>query len=89
MSSRFDLDLVEGAARRLLRFYALCGIAFAAHASGAATDDCRVPTSAPAVVVKQVIDGDTVRLADGRSLRLFGVNTPELGRRGGSAPLMA
>ncbi len=32
--------------------------------------------------VKTVHDGDTVRLADGRSVRLVGINTPELGRDG-------
>lgn len=34
------------------------------------------------VLVEYVHDGDTVRLADGRSLRLIGINTPELGRDG-------
>ncbi|MDE2088499.1 MAG: thermonuclease family protein [Gammaproteobacteria bacterium] len=29
-----------------------------------------------------VYDGDTVRLADGRKLRLIGIDTPELGRNG-------
>lgn len=32
--------------------------------------------------VEHVYDGDTVRLADGRKVRLIGVNTPELGREG-------
>ncbi|WP_212629129.1 thermonuclease family protein [Pseudomonas sp. KB-10] len=36
------------------------------------------------VVVRQVVDGDTVRLVDGRSIRLIGINTPELGRKGRS-----
>ena len=36
------------------------------------------------VAVRQVIDGDTVRLADGRSVRLIGINAPELGRKGRS-----
>lgn len=36
------------------------------------------------VAVRQVVDGDTVRLADGRSIRLIGINTPELGRKGRS-----
>lgn len=34
------------------------------------------------VVVNHVYDGDTVKLADGRKVRLIGVNTPEIGRRG-------
>lgn len=34
------------------------------------------------VAVAKVLDGDTLRLADGRSVRLIGLNTPELGRKG-------
>lgn len=30
------------------------------------------------VFISQVIDGDTIRLSDGRSIRLIGVDTPEL-----------
>lgn len=47
-----------------------------------------VATTCPAeridtrAVVETVHDGDTVRLADGRSVRLVGINTPELGRDG-------
>ncbi|UYP30037.1 thermonuclease family protein [Pseudomonas sp. Z8(2022)] len=36
------------------------------------------------IAVRQVVDGDTVRLVDGRSIRLIGINTPELGRKGRS-----
>lgn len=36
------------------------------------------------VAVRQVVDGDTVRLVDGRSIRLIGINAPELGRKGRS-----
>lgn len=35
------------------------------------------------VTVAYVYDGDTVRLSDGRKLRLIGVDTPEMGRDGG------
>ncbi len=35
-------------------------------------------------LVAQVIDGDTVRLQDGRLVRFIGLNTPELGRDGRS-----
>lgn len=38
----------------------------------------------PQVAVRQVVDGDTLRLRDGRSVRLIGINTPELGRKGRS-----
>ncbi|WP_288491978.1 thermonuclease family protein [uncultured Pseudomonas sp.] len=37
------------------------------------------------VMVRQVVDGDTLRLVDGRSVRLIGVNAPELGKSGGTA----
>lgn len=37
------------------------------------------------VTVAKVLDGDTLRLADGRSVRLIGVNTPETGRNGRAA----
>ena len=41
------------------------------------------PLSGPLTRVKvaKVIDGDTLRLADGRSVRLIGLNAPELGRK--------
>ena len=32
--------------------------------------------------IAEVFDGDTVRLADGRHVRLIGINTPELGKDG-------
>lgn len=35
--------------------------------------------------VRQVVDGDTLRLVDGRSVRLIGINTPEVGRKGRSS----
>jgi endonuclease YncB( thermonuclease family) len=37
------------------------------------------------VAVDTVIDGDTLRLGDGRSVRLIGLNAPEMGRKGRSA----
>lgn len=37
------------------------------------------------VSVKRVVDGDTLRLVDGRSVRLIGINTPELGHKGQTA----
>lgn len=45
---------------------------------------CPPRDDVPKVVVSQVVDGDTVRLADGRSIRLIGINAPELGRKGRS-----
>ncbi|AHL74023.1 nuclease [Stutzerimonas stutzeri] len=45
------------------------------------------PASGPLSLVKvaTVIDGDTLRLTDGRRVRLIGLNAPEVGRKGRSA----
>ncbi|WP_460804312.1 thermonuclease family protein [Microbulbifer agarilyticus] len=42
--------------------------------------DCVLGSADEVVGLKQVIDGDTLRLSDGRRVRLIGVNTPELAR---------
>jgi len=39
--------------------------------------------------VARVIDGDTLRLSDGRSVRLIGINTTEIGRRGKTSEPLA
>jgi endonuclease YncB( thermonuclease family) len=49
------------------------------HATAAACPAGRIDARA---TVETVYDGDSVRLADGRSVRLVGINTPELGRDG-------
>lgn len=46
--------------------------------------ECRAARIDESVRVAQVLDGDTLRLATGRKLRLIGVNAPELG--GDKAP---
>jgi len=43
---------------------------------------CPLPDEPQQVMVRQVVDGDTVRLVDGRSVRLIGINAPEIGRKG-------
>lgn len=43
---------------------------------------CPLPQDAQQVVVRSVVDGDTLRLTDGRSVRLIGINAPEIGRKG-------
>jgi endonuclease YncB( thermonuclease family) len=43
---------------------------------------CPAPSKLDTVQVRQVIDGDTLRLQDGRSVRLIGINAPEIGRQG-------
>ncbi len=44
--------------------------------------NCTVNTAVETVTVSQVVDGDTLRLRDGRLVRLIGINTPEIGREG-------
>ncbi len=43
---------------------------------------CPSPVASTSYAVERVIDGDTLRLATGRSVRLIGINAPELGRGG-------
>ncbi|MEH6388775.1 MULTISPECIES: thermonuclease family protein [Pseudomonas] len=45
-------------------------------------DACKLVGPSEPVSVRHVIDGDTLELRDGRRLRLIGINTPEIGRRG-------
>jgi endonuclease YncB( thermonuclease family) len=45
---------------------------------------CPTPGGLTSVAVQRVVDGDTLRLADGRSVRMVGLNTPELGKKGRS-----
>lgn len=49
---------------------------------GTAQAFCPAPTDLAAAQVRQVVDGDTLRLQDGRSVRLIGIDTPEIGRQG-------
>ncbi|MDH1264113.1 thermonuclease family protein [Pseudomonas sp. GD03944] len=46
---------------------------------------CPAPATLSSAKVQRVVDGDTVRLQDGRSIRLIGLNAPEMGRQGRSA----
>ncbi|AWY42376.1 thermonuclease family protein [Pseudomonas putida] len=43
---------------------------------------CPAPSALAPVAVQRVVDGDTLRLSDGRSVRMIGLNTPELGKKG-------
>jgi endonuclease YncB( thermonuclease family) len=43
---------------------------------------CPMPGKLPTYKVRQVVDGDTLRLVDGRSIRLIGLNAPEIARKG-------
>ncbi|SEQ02986.1 nuclease homologue [Pseudomonas cuatrocienegasensis] len=42
---------------------------------------CPAPAQVAPVQVQRVVDGDTLRLRDGRSVRLIGLNAPELARK--------
>ena len=44
--------------------------------------DCPLPGKLPVYDVERVVDGDTLRLTNGRSVRLIGLNTPELAHQG-------
>ncbi|MDM3872525.1 thermonuclease family protein [Porticoccus sp. W117] len=50
--------------------------------SKASSQDCQPFARTTDVVIAKVVDGDTVRLQDGRKVRLIGINAPELGRDG-------
>lgn len=43
---------------------------------------CPLPGDLPKVKVQRVVDGDTLRLVDGRSVRMLGLNAPELSHKG-------
>ena len=45
---------------------------------------CPAPAGLTSVTVQRVVDGDTLRLNDGRNVRMIGLNTPELGKKGRS-----
>ncbi len=68
----------------LLKKASLVGAFFICAASVLA--DCPPPGATHEIRVQRVVDGDTVRLSDGRHLRLIGINTPELRPREGSGP---
>ncbi|VAW54820.1 hypothetical protein MNBD_GAMMA05-1791 [hydrothermal vent metagenome] len=69
--------------------YTLLLVSFSAlpvHAENA----CTTPFSFDeTVVVRHIYDGDTLRLSDGRNVRLIGINTPELARKQKPAEVFA
>jgi endonuclease YncB( thermonuclease family) len=71
---------------RLLKKASLAGAFFvAAIWLPAAQALCPSPSSLPVAQVERVVDGDTLRLKDGRNVRMVGLNTPETGKKGQSA----
>ncbi len=58
-------------------------------AEAASQLSCALSGSSETVVVKRVLDGDTLILADDSRVRLIGLNTPELAREGRAAEPLA
>jgi endonuclease YncB( thermonuclease family) len=57
-------------------------IALALFTQQTLANNCNAKQFDETVQVAQVYDGDTIKLIDGRKLRLIGINTPERGRDG-------
>ena len=69
--------------RVLLKKASLVGAFFvSAIWLGAAGAACMATSAGQEVRVERAVDGDTLKLADGRSVRLIGVNAPELAHHG-------
>ncbi len=51
--------------------------------------ECAADRIDETVAVSKVVDGDTLRLKDGRVVRFIGINTPELARKGNPAEPLA
>ena len=64
------------------RFFLLC---LFCHSTLASTENCPSQHYDASAIVKYVHDGDTVKLDDGRKIRLIGINAPELARDGRKA----
>ena len=70
---------------RLLKKASLAGAFFVPAiwlASASAAPLCPAPGALSYARVERVSDGDTLRLKDGRSVRLIGINAPETGKKG-------
>ncbi len=72
-------DRVRKKASQWGAFFVCAGLLFTLPAWG---QDCPADRIDERAAVAQVVDGDTLRLRDGRSVRLIGINTPEVGRDG-------
>lgn len=70
----------KGAYGRL--FLLLLGLSPAPTMSQDTASNCQASHYDESAVIKSVHDGDTVKLVDGRRIRLIGINTPELARSG-------
>ena len=78
MEGRFDFS-------RLMKKASLAGAFFvSAIWLSSAQAFCPAPVGLDSATVQRVVDGDTLRLSDGRNVRMIGLNTPELGKQGRS-----
>lgn len=60
----------------------MAGVVLAALCWRANAAGCDLPGPGESARAAHVIDGDTLALADGRRVRMLGINAPELGHRG-------
>jgi len=71
-------------------FFIACILCLGALSAGSVlATDCAVGPIDERVEVRQIFDGDTVLLKDGRKVRLLGINTPEMGRADRAAEPLA
>ncbi len=70
----------KGALRRLFSLGVLLGLAFVAPVQAEQAEDCRAQLALSERQVEWVTDGDTVKLDDGRFVRILGINAPEMPR---------
>lgn len=64
-----------------LRLLPLCAVLLCSPFTTSTAGDCPARQIDERVQVIYVFDGDTVKLTDGRRVRLIGINTPEMGRK--------
>jgi endonuclease YncB( thermonuclease family) len=62
---------------------------FYALSPSLASASCVLPVGSEAAQVKHIVDGDTLKLQNGVSVRMLGINTPETARRGVPAQPLA
>ncbi len=78
--------IIEKKALQWSAFFALwgglsCGLSVASPCAPSAIDEW--------VTLAHIYDGDTIKLKDGRKVRLIGINTPEIGRDGRPSDALA
>ncbi len=74
--------MVARATLRTLLRSAFFVILYCPFAAAESVGECSPPGELEPAMVTQIYDGDTLRLGDGRRIRILGINAPELGRDG-------